>query len=91
MNRTVITRRIEALEGKSVAGLSAIVRLPKEWGEVQRAEALADFRASEGLSPATEVEVKECDKAAGLEVLFAGCMADVLDHVAKHGKRIGED
>lgn len=90
MNRIGITRRIEALEGKSASGISAIVRLPKEWGQAQRTEALAEFRAREGLPQSIPVEVRECSIAAGLEVLFAGCMAEVMDHVAKHGKRIGE-
>lgn len=91
MNRVGITRRIEALEGRSVTGLSAIVRLPSEWGEAQRAEAIAKFLAGQGLHKETPTEVKECDTVSELEVLFTGCLVEILDHVAKHGKRLGEE
>lgn len=90
MNRVGITRRIEALEGRSVTGLSAIVRLPREWGEAQRAEAITKFLAGWGLHKETPTEVRECETVTELEVLFAGCMAETLEYVAKHGKRLGQ-
>lgn len=89
MNRTGITRRIEALEGKSSTEQSAIVRVPQNWSADRRQTAIAGFRTAAALPDGAPVDVKECDTATELEVVFAGCWQDVMDHAAKHGKRLG--
>jgi hypothetical protein len=90
MSRAGFTRRLEALEGNAGSRQSALVRVPKQWSEARRKSAIDRFRASEGIHARVPIDVQECDVAQYLEVLFIGCWADTLKHIAKHGKRIGE-
>ena len=90
MSKTAITRRLAALESKTGTGQSALVQVPKDWTAEQRQSALDAFRADAGLHSGVQIDVMECSTAADLEVLFVGCWAELLDHVRKHGDRIGD-
>ena len=49
------------------------------------------FRADAGITSEVPIEVQVSDAVTSLEVVFIGCMADIMKHVAKHGKRIGSN
>ena len=90
MNRTKFTRRLEALESNAGSEQSALVRVPKNWSVARRKLAFEKFRADAGLTSEVSIDIQESDTVQDLEVLFIGCWAETLEHIAKHGKRIGE-
>ena len=69
---------------------SALVCVPKQWSEARRKSALEEFRVDAGITSEVPIDVLERDTVTGLEVIFLGCMADVMKHIAKHGKRLGD-
>jgi lysylphosphatidylglycerol synthetase-like protein (DUF2156 family) len=58
---------------------------------VRRQTAPTEFRVTAAIHAEAPIDFKECASAAGLEVLFVGCISQVMDHVAKHGKRVGKN
>ncbi len=91
MSRSVTDRRLSALEGKNSTEQSAIVRVPQNWSAARRQDAIAGFRTAAALPDGAGVDVRECNTPTELEVVFVGCWQEIMDHVAKHGKRIGDN
>ncbi len=89
MSRSITDRRLSALEGKNSTEQSAIVRVPQTWSAARRQDEIAGFRTAAALPDGAPVDVRECNTATELEVVFVGCWQDVMDHTAKHGKRLG--
>jgi hypothetical protein len=78
------------LEGKNRAEQSAMVRVPQAWSEARQQTAIAELRAIAELPADVPVDVMECSAATELEIIFVGCWDELIDHVAKHGRRSGD-
>jgi len=90
MSRPGITRRLEALEGRTTTDECGIVRVPHDWSAEQQREAVATFRQEYSLLDGAKIEVMLCGIATGLETVFVGNMSAMMAHVAIHGRRLGQ-
>ena len=64
--------------------------MPKDWSPEQRHQAVEVFRIEHGLPIDAQIDITECSTATELEPLFAGDWSELMAHVRKHGKRIGD-
>lgn len=81
--------RVSALE-TSTEQITVIATVPSAWSEAERHEAVTAHAHREGIPTPFDIMCFADKAATGVAIGYVGTIRDLMEHVAVHGRRLGD-